>query len=81
MTIISKASTCAHSSFDSSSFWASLNNNSAMRFFMSVFPYPKYGEVKEGANKQVISSQADSLIKISRIWADFFPANTSNQPI
>ncbi|PKT07515.1 ABC transporter, partial [Klebsiella pneumoniae] len=27
--------------------------------------------VKEGANKQVISSQADSLIKISRIWADF----------
>ncbi|PAQ99006.1 ABC transporter [Escherichia coli] len=38
-------------------------------------------ESKEGANKQVISSQADSLIKISRIWADFFPANTSNQPI
>ncbi|HCD8152909.1 TPA: hypothetical protein ND693_003411 [Enterobacter hormaechei] len=36
---------------------------------------------REGANKQVISSQADSLIKISRIWADFFPANTSNQPI
>ena len=36
---------------------------------------------KEGANKQVISSQADSLIKISRIWDDFFPANTSNQPI
>nr|WP_158005145.1 hypothetical protein [Klebsiella pneumoniae] len=35
----------------------------------------------EGANKQVISSQADSLIKISRIWADFFPANISNQPI
>ncbi|CAA0281319.1 PTS system fructose-specific EIIABC component [Klebsiella pneumoniae] len=35
-------------------------------------------DVKEGANKQVISSQADSLIKISRIWADFFPANTSN---
>lgn len=39
------------------------------------------GEIREGANKQVISSQADSLIKISRIWADFFPANTSNQPI
>ncbi|CAM7608939.1 recombinase family protein [Klebsiella pneumoniae] len=39
------------------------------------------GIAKEGANKQVISSQADSLIKISRIWADFFPANTSNQPI
>ncbi|MFM4656543.1 plasmid SOS inhibition protein A [Klebsiella pneumoniae subsp. ozaenae] len=31
--------------------------------------------LREGANKQVISSQADSLIKISRIWADFFPAN------
>ncbi|MHB7168943.1 hypothetical protein ACYCJE_14980 [Klebsiella pneumoniae] len=43
-------------------------------FLCEVFP-------KEGANKQVISSQADSLIKISRIWADFFPANTSNQPI
>ncbi|MDS6931375.1 undecaprenyl-phosphate glucose phosphotransferase, partial [Klebsiella pneumoniae] len=25
--------------------------------------------LREGANKQVISSQADSLIKISRIWA------------
>ncbi|MEL9736728.1 hemolysin activation protein [Escherichia coli] len=36
---------------------------------------------KEGANKQIMSSQADSLIKISRIWADFFPANTSNQPV
>jgi hypothetical protein len=31
------------------------------------------GKLWEGANKQVISSQADSLIKISRIWADFFP--------
>ncbi|MCF2785570.1 hypothetical protein LZ569_20910, partial [Klebsiella pneumoniae] len=29
-------------------------------------------ELRESANKQVISSQADSLIKISRIWADFF---------
>ncbi|MEY8784874.1 CBASS cGAMP-activated phospholipase [Citrobacter freundii] len=29
--------------------------------------------LREGANKQVISSQADSLVKISRIWADFFP--------
>ncbi|KJX28803.1 aBC transporter, partial [Enterobacter chengduensis] len=28
--------------------------------------------IREGANKQVMSSQADSLIKISRIWADFF---------
>ncbi|AXL61171.1 ABC transporter [Klebsiella pneumoniae subsp. pneumoniae] len=26
----------------------------------------------------MFTSQADSLIKISRIWADFFPANTSN---
>ncbi|WP_252500084.1 type I restriction-modification system subunit M N-terminal domain-containing protein, partial [Escherichia coli] len=26
-------------------------------------------DAMEGANKQVISSQADSLIKISRIWA------------
>ncbi|MFX3006586.1 hypothetical protein V6170_26335, partial [Klebsiella pneumoniae] len=41
----------------------------------------KCSGIREGANKQVISSQADSLIKISRIWADFFPANTSNQPI
>ncbi|WP_319800791.1 glycosyltransferase [Klebsiella pneumoniae] len=41
----------------------------------------RLNSLREGANKQVISSQADSLIKISRIWADFFPANTSNQPI
>ncbi|AVS27233.1 small membrane protein, partial [Klebsiella pneumoniae] len=47
--------------------------------FTSLFFGLSY--VREGANKQVISSQADSLIKISRIWADFFPANTSNQPI
>ncbi|MGS4387852.1 glycoside-pentoside-hexuronide (GPH):cation symporter [Klebsiella oxytoca] len=45
-----------------------------------ILAYYHYA-AKEGANKQVISSQADSLIKISRIWADFFPANTSNQPI
>lgn len=43
--------------------------------------YDLHAGFREGANKQVISSQADSLIKISRIWADFFPANTSNQPI
>ncbi len=62
--------------------------------FLEIVPGFKYDTViarscsllgpqclKEGANKQVISSQADSLIKISRIWADFFPANTSNQPI
>ncbi|CAD5874027.1 hypothetical protein AWP49_04805 [Escherichia coli] len=47
-----------------------------MKIISAEIPVPK-----EGANKQVISSQADSLIKISRIWADFFPANTSNQPI
>ncbi|WP_337238450.1 hypothetical protein [Citrobacter portucalensis] len=47
---------------------------------MSAWSLPSggVGMPKEGANKQVISSQADSLIKISRIWADFFPANTSN---
>ncbi|RWT49889.1 ABC transporter [Klebsiella quasipneumoniae subsp. similipneumoniae] len=45
------------------------------------FNFGNSDPVREGANKQVISSQADSLIKISRIWADFFPANTSNQPI
>ena len=47
----------------------------------SVFVITAQWSFREGANKQVISSQADSLIKISRIWADFFPANTSNQPI
>ena len=54
-----------------------------VRTFLSIDGERQYadGFVKEGANKQVISSQADSLIKISRIWADFFPANTSNQPI
>ncbi|MFO9810579.1 hypothetical protein ACJHYX_22120, partial [Escherichia sp. WS533] len=54
-----------------------------MKIISAEIPVPKEDEVliKEGANKQVISSQADSLIKISRIWADFFPANTSNQPI
>ena len=49
-----------------------------MSFIRYLVLLPK---LREGANKQVISSQADSLIKISRIWADFFPANTSNQPI
>ncbi|KDZ56911.1 isocitrate/isopropylmalate dehydrogenase family protein [Escherichia coli 3-073-06_S3_C1] len=46
-----------------------------------MMPDDWHEQLREGANKQVISSQADSLIKISRIWADFFPANTSNQPI
>ncbi|GCT24116.1 L-threonine dehydratase [Escherichia coli] len=51
----------------------------AGRIYKTGMPRSNY--FREGANKQVISSQADSLIKISRIWADFFPANTSNQPI
>ncbi|MCA5290786.1 hypothetical protein K1T03_23100, partial [Klebsiella pneumoniae] len=47
-------------------------------FFLYLAIFCHYTCSMEGANKQVISSQADSLIKISRIWADFFPANTSN---
>ncbi|MFM4732126.1 hypothetical protein [Aeromonas salmonicida] len=39
---------------------------------------PSGCEPKESANKQVISSQAGSLIKISRIRADCSPVNTSN---
>ncbi|WP_251844014.1 fimbrial biogenesis chaperone, partial [Enterobacter kobei] len=38
---------------------------------LPFFITPPAARIKEGANKQVISSQADSLIKISRIWADF----------
>ena len=49
--------------------------------YLRRFDFGVKDVLREGANKQVISSQADSLIKISRIWADFFPANTSNQPI
>ncbi|WP_407261058.1 hypothetical protein [Klebsiella pneumoniae] len=59
-------------------------NNKKLLIEMSSKEMWRYVEsdlLMEGANKQVISSQADSLIKISRIWADFFPANTSNQPI
>ncbi|MDM3518432.1 hypothetical protein OGW13_00515, partial [Citrobacter sp. Ca225] len=37
-------------------------------FFVGYVRSPQ--SLREGANKQVISSQADSLIKISRIWAD-----------
>ncbi|KYI81668.1 hypothetical protein AIZ14_24860, partial [Salmonella enterica subsp. enterica serovar Typhimurium] len=37
----------------------------------TLLAHPIRATTKEGANKQVISSQADSLIKISRIWADF----------
>ncbi|WP_181939636.1 hypothetical protein, partial [Klebsiella pneumoniae] len=65
---------------------ASPQENRALQRCSALF-YPVLGQqnplnyfiylIKEGANKQVISSQADSLIKISRIWADFFPANTS----
>ncbi|CAM8681995.1 hypothetical protein KLUYMM157B_22320 [Kluyvera sp. M-M157-B] len=58
----------------------SIKKMSLMGLILMIFT-SVFGFAKEGANKQVISSQADSLIKISRIWADFFPANTSNQPI
>ncbi|AVE61314.1 hypothetical protein AM352_20680 [Citrobacter koseri] len=58
------------------SLWDALRMNMMISYQELVRTFPR-----EGANKQVISSQADSLIKISRIWADFFPANTSNQPI
>ena len=64
--------------------WSQMNVSKYVAIFSFVFiQLISVGKVfaKEGANKQVISSQADSLIKISRIWADFFPANTSNQPI
>ncbi|BCH43864.1 hypothetical protein KAM260_17550 [Klebsiella pneumoniae] len=58
------------------SLWDALRMNMMISYQELVRTFPR-----EGANKQVISSQADSLIKISRIWADFFPANTSNQPV
>ncbi|MCK7364284.1 DUF3313 domain-containing protein, partial [Enterobacter kobei] len=61
--------------------WVDPNYNEANYDSIIWTPITYYPTPKEGANKQVISSQADSLIKISRIWADFFPANTSNQPI
>ncbi|MGY6149004.1 hypothetical protein ACWYVA_18250, partial [Klebsiella pneumoniae] len=48
-------------------FWAAIVHESEDTAYDSQ--YPEYN-TKEGANKQVISSQADSLIKISRIWAD-----------
>ncbi|MFM4730660.1 nuclease-related domain-containing protein [Aeromonas salmonicida] len=46
----------------------------------SVLPPDKPSPLcpRESANKQVISSQAGSLIKISRIRADCSPVNTSN---
>jgi hypothetical protein len=50
------------------SLWDALRMNMMISYQELVRTFPK-----EGANKQVISSQADSLIKISRIWADFFP--------
>ena len=70
-------------SFISGSAQYLFHNLSLIAFFEWVPEQPAYNFVirsnaREGANKQVISSQADSLIKISRIWADFFPANTSN---
>ncbi len=57
------------------------SSTSGLESLMADGAYNGAARVREGANKQVMSSQADSLIKISRIWADFFPANTSNQPI
>ncbi len=58
-----------------------MNGSVNIMSIMIAFLVARNMAIREGANKQVISSQADSLIKISRIWADFFPANTSNQPI
>ncbi|EEA0401234.1 hypothetical protein VB63_23035 [Salmonella enterica subsp. enterica serovar Newport] len=67
------------------SFWISERKAPYVYSFLKKTELSHRGDqldlIREGANKQVISSQADSLIKISRIWADFFPANTSNQPI
>ncbi|WP_301530078.1 hypothetical protein [Klebsiella pneumoniae] len=61
--------------------WVNQNCGMKIQNYSSDYIETYNSPAKEGANKQVISSQADSLIKISRIWADFFPANTSNQPI
>ncbi|WP_410054697.1 transcriptional regulator, partial [Klebsiella pneumoniae] len=49
------------------------NKNEMTRETLIKHVWEDYGfsPSREGANKQVISSQADSLIKISRIWADF----------
>ncbi len=71
------------------SFFSKFTRLNMLRLARAVIPaavlmmfFPQLAmAARESANKQVISSQADSLIKISRIWADFFPANTSNQPI
>ncbi len=43
------------------------------------------GEVSDAANSCVVTPTGtlnNGIVQlISRIWADFFPANTSNQPI
>ncbi len=72
-----------HVFFTSDNYFAVLQHNYNRRdtLFILLTEGNDLNFLREGANKQVISSQADSLIKISRIWADFFPANTSNQPI
>lgn len=44
-------------------FWACLNNNSAMRFFMSVFPYPKYGEVNIMFHNFIVSGSIIFMTK------------------
>uniref|UniRef100_UPI000649D33F fimbrial biogenesis chaperone n=1 Tax=Enterobacter chengduensis TaxID=2494701 RepID=UPI000649D33F len=49
----------------------SINNADSVPYLIQSWVEMPEGNAKEGANKQVISSQADSLIKISRIWADF----------
>ncbi|WP_411095626.1 hypothetical protein, partial [Streptomyces sp. 021-3] len=62
-------------------FFIKENSIASINYFLFRASTDAFFKVREGANKQVISSPADSLIKISRIWADFFPANTSNQPV
>ncbi|MFX3311645.1 hypothetical protein V6098_27450, partial [Klebsiella pneumoniae] len=58
------------------SFWGVAKGQSTVKLQYGkgvIAPYLNTSRItvlREGANKQVISSQADSLIKISRIWAD-----------
>ncbi|MDR5096656.1 hypothetical protein P7F73_22875, partial [Enterobacter sp. EC-ML 621] len=50
--------------------WLSVGDSTLRSMLASSAGASNIGTSREGANKQVISSQADSLIKISRIWAD-----------
>nr|MCJ3789755.1 hypothetical protein [Klebsiella pneumoniae]MCJ3915515.1 hypothetical protein [Klebsiella pneumoniae] len=60
------------------SFFSKFTRLNMLRLARAVIPaavlmmfFPQLAmAARESANKQVISSQADSLIKISRIWAD-----------